>query len=100
MAGIRLKIYEYAEADHQIKRKQAFKHGFVGVYKQIILEEERQKKLEEEKLEGQEAPEPEPDPLEDVPEEELALIETFLAGFILPTDSGSKVDQIDLKLAL
>ena len=33
-------------------------------------------------------------------ESEKAIIDHFLGSFVLDSDSGSKVDQIDIKLAL
>ena len=38
--------------------------------------------------------------LEAIPDEEKELIDAFLSCFILNSDSGSKVDQIDIKQAL
>jgi hypothetical protein len=35
-----------------------------------------------------------------IPEEEVELIDKFMSCFVLATDSGSKVDQIDIKMAL
>lgn len=40
------------------------------------------------------------DLLDGIPPEELSLINKFLDSFILNTDSGTKVDQIDIKQAL
>ena len=38
--------------------------------------------------------------LENIPEGEIKMIEDILEGFCLASDSGSKRDQIDMKLAI
>lgn len=44
--------------------------------------------------------EDEPSPLEDIPEEEVEFVDTFLSALVMPSESATKVNQIDIKLAL
>jgi len=95
MANINLKIYDFSAAKAQIDRKKKFREAFTKHFKDQI--EEYQLKMKHENLVDEDAAK---DPLEGIPPEEKELIDAFLSCFILNSDSGSKVDQIDIKQAL
>mmetsp|Transcript_37727 Transcript_37727/g.57767 ORF Transcript_37727/g.57767 Transcript_37727/m.57767 type:complete len:198 (+) Transcript_37727:3451-4044(+) len=98
MANTHLKIYDFCASSAQKLRKKSFKNDFIRIYKERLADEELEKRKRKER-EG-DVYEEEVDPKNNIPEEEIELIENFLKGFILSSDSGSKKDQIDIKLAL
>ena len=117
MSEIHLKIYDYTETDEQNERKKQFKE-FIKAYKEIQANKILKESMEREKL-GLDYVEKVPpieqlrhkvlskEEISDLKEEEtdgiqdqVSLLDDFLSCFIWPGDSGKKIDQIDIILAL
>lgn len=83
-----LKIYDFQSTEDQRNRKKSFKNDFLRIYKEKVQEAKNKKKIDNDD-----------NILDNIPPEEMVLIEDFLTNFVQVSD-GSKQDQIDIKLAL